>query len=95
MIDLQMAMECHNYLARMWFYNNIVMPKLIEGLERSDFEFALFYEADQYIFNVKRNYKENADLPVTMENKISTIEKDYITELQRVQEGALDRILSR
>ena len=94
MIDLEMILKCYNYLPRMWFYRNIVIPKTVDGLQSSDFEFCLNRNSERFLFNVKMNEKENEDLPVTVIDKTDEIAAQYRADIQMVQEEALDRIIN-
>jgi hypothetical protein len=93
LIDLDMALKCYNYLSRMWFYRNVVLPKTVDGLRNSEFDFCLYSDSEEYIFSVKMNDKEDADLPLDMEDRIEEIANDYREGIQNIQEAALDRIL--
>lgn len=89
-----MILKCYNYLPRMWFYRNIVIPKTVDGLQSSDFEFCLNRNSERFLFNVKMNEKENEDLPVTVIDKTDEIAAQYRADIQMVQEEALDRIIN-
>lgn len=92
-IDIDMALKCYNYLPRMWFYRNIVIPKTVDSIKTSEFNFCLYDKSEQFIFNVKMNDREDSDLPITMKDRIEEIAQTYEKNIQEVQEYALNRIL--
>jgi hypothetical protein len=92
-IDLETILKCANYLPRMWFYNNIVLPKIVDGLSSDEMQFCRFDDADDYIFSVKQNEVENEDLSLDIIDQFDKIADDFRTNVQSVQESALDRIL--
>lgn len=91
MIDSDMVLTCHNYLARLWMHNNIIIPRQ----SGDDVQSFCAYDGCSFIFSVDRNEKCDSDLGYDVIDRTNEAKQMYVERMREVQEIALDRIIAK
>jgi hypothetical protein len=93
MIDCELIIKCKNYLPRLWFHKNIIIPRSVDGLDSSELSFCKF-DSENFIFNKSQNESTNSDIGYNIIDTFGQIEATYKDDIRNVQENALNRILT-
>lgn len=99
-IDIDMVLTVSGYLHRLWFYNNILVPKLCN--EKNIWTFCSFKDSDKYLFDFQKyeSQKENAKyLQDLVQTNYDTkpyedISKSFNALVRLKQENSMNRIIS-
>jgi hypothetical protein len=71
-VDVETVMACSNYLPRMWFYNNVLVPKLCEESHVQTASFCWFKNADRYIYKADADRNRDYDVETGLADQAVT-----------------------